>query len=154
MSQPFTLQPLLDLMQTRTDEATRQLGQLIAAEQNQRSRLQMLEQYREEYAQRLREATQQGVTRMILRNYQDFLARIDDAVNQQKVAVENSERSTKAGKENWQAQNKQLKAIDTLSQRHDARERYRENKQDQKLQDEFSTRKYGAREDADSQEPQ
>jgi flagellar FliJ protein len=153
MSQPFTLQPLLDLMQTRTDEATRQLGQLIAAEQNQRSRLQMLEQYREEYAQRLREATQQGVTRMILRNYQDFLARIDDAVNQQKVAVENSERSTKAGKENWQAQNKQLKAIDTLSQRHDARERYRENKQDQKLQDEFSTRKYGVREDADSQEP-
>ncbi|MBS1140995.1 MAG: Flagellar FliJ [Proteobacteria bacterium] len=153
MPQPFTLQPLLDLMQTRTDEATRQLGQLIAAEQNQRSRLQMLEQYREEYAQRLREATQQGITRMILRNYQDFLARIDEAVNQQKIAVENSERGTKAGKENWQAQNKQLKAIDTLSQRHDARERYRENKQDQKLQDEFSTRKYGVREDPDSQEP-
>lgn len=150
MTQPFSLLPLLELMQTRTDEATRQLGQLIAAEQNQRSRLQMLEQYREEYAQRLREATQQGVTRMILRNYQDFLARIDEAVEQQKAAVENSERSTKAGKEHWQAQNKQLKAIDTLSQRHDARERYRENKQDQKLQDEFSTRKYGTREDSDS----
>lgn len=150
MTQPFSLQPLLELMQTRTDEATRQLGQLIAAEQNQRSRLQMLEQYREEYAQRLREATLQGVTRMILRNYQDFLARIDEAVNQQKAAVENSERSTQAGKEHWQAQNKQLKAIDTLSQRHDARERYRENKQDQKLQDEFSTRKYGTKEDSDN----
>jgi len=150
MTQPFSLQPLLELMQTRTDEATRQLGQLIAAEQNQRSRLQMLEQYREEYAQRLREATQQGVTRMILRNYQDFLARIDEAVDQQKAAVENSERSTQAGKEHWQAQNKQLKAIDTLSQRHDARERYRENKQDQKLQDEFSTRKYGTKEDSDN----
>jgi flagellar FliJ protein len=150
MTQPFSLQPLLELMQTRTDEATRQLGQLIAAEQNQRSRLQMLEQYREEYAQRLREATLQGVTRMILRNYQDFLARIDEAVDQQKAAVENSERSTQAGKEHWQAQNKQLKAIDTLSQRHDARERYRENKQDQKLQDEFSTRKYGTKEDSDN----
>ena len=150
MTQPFSLQPLLELMQTRTDEATRQLGQLIAAEQNQRSRLQMLEQYREEYAQRLREATLQGVTRMILRNYQDFLARIDEAVDQQKAAVENSERSTQAGKEHWQAQNKQLKAIDTLSQRHDARERYRENKQDQKLQDEFSTRKYGTKEGSDN----
>lgn len=150
MAQPFSLQPLLDLMQTRTDEATRQLGQLIAEEQNQRSRLQMLEQYRDEYAQRLREATLQGVTRMILRNYQDFLARIDEAVNQQKIAVENSERGTKTGKENWQTQNKQLKAIDTLSQRHDARERYRENKHDQKLQDEFSTRKYGTREDTDN----
>ena len=80
MPQAFSLQPLLELMQTRTDEATRKLGQLIAAEQNQRSRLQMLEQYREEYAQRLREATANGITRLILRNYQDFLARIDEAV--------------------------------------------------------------------------
>jgi flagellar FliJ protein len=64
-------------------------------------------------------------------NYQDFLARIDEAIAQQKLAVENSERSTKAGQEEWKAQNKQLKAIDTLSQRHDARERQRENKIEQ-----------------------
>jgi flagellar FliJ protein len=149
MAQPFSLQPLLELMQTRTDEATRQLGQLIAAEQSQRSRLQMLEQYRDEYAQRLCEATMQGVTRLVLRNYQDFLARIDEAIEQQKIAVQNSEHSTKAGQDHWQAKNKQLKAIDTLSQRHDARERHRENKQEQKLQDEFSSRKYGLKDGAD-----
>ncbi|KAB2926515.1 MAG: flagellar export protein FliJ [Dechloromonas sp.] len=143
MAQPFSLQPLLDIMQTRADEATRQLGQLIAAEQNQRSRLQMLEQYREEYAQRLRDATAEGVTRLILRNYQDFLARIDEAITQQRIVVSNSERNTRAGQDHWQAQNTRLKAIDTLSQRHDARERHRENRQEQKIQDEFSTRKYG-----------
>ena len=143
MAQPFTLQPLLEIMQTRTDDATRKLGQLIAAEQSQRSRLQMLEQYREEYAQRMRQATAEGITRLVLHNYQDFLGRIDEAIEQQRIAVRNSEDSTKAGQEQWKSQNKQLKAIDTLSQRHDARERYRENKQDQKLQDEFSTRKYG-----------
>ena len=37
---------------------------------------------------------------------------------------------------------KRLKAIDTLSQRHDARERVRDGKLEQKLQDEFSSRKY------------
>ena len=146
MAQPFSLQPLLELMQTRTDEATRTLGKLIAAEQSQRSRLQMLEQYREEYAQRLRENIAQGITRLVMLNYQDFLARIDEAIEQQRQAVLNSEQSTRAGQEHWKQQNKQLKAIDTLSQRHDARERYRENKQEQKLQDEFSTRKYGTRE--------
>jgi flagellar FliJ protein len=145
MPQPFSLQPLLDLMQTRTDEATRTLGKLIAAEQSQRSRLQMLEQYREEYAQRLREAVAQGITRLVMLNYQDFLARIDEAIEQQRIAVQDSERNTKVGQEKWQAQNKQLKAIDTLSQRHDARERYREGKLDQKLQDEFSTRKYSSK---------
>ena len=146
MAQPFSLQPLLELMQTRTDEATRALGKLIAAEQSQRSRLQMLEQYREEYAQRLRESIAQGITRLVMLNYQDFLARIDEAIEQQRQTVLNSEQSTRAGQEHWKQQNKQLKAIDTLSQRHDARERYRENKQEQKLQDEFSTRKYGTRE--------
>lgn len=149
MAQTFSLQPLLDLMQTRTDEATRTLGKLIAAEQSQRSRLQMLEQYREEYAQRLREAVAQGITRLVMLNYQDFLARIDEAIEQQRLAVKDSERNTKAGQEHWQTQNKQLKAIDTLSQRHDARERYRENKIEQKLQDEFSTRKYGTKDPAD-----
>ena len=73
MAQAFSLQPLLELMQTRTDEATRQLGKLIAAEQNAKSRLQMLEQYREEYAQRLRDAISQGITQQSLRNYQNFL---------------------------------------------------------------------------------
>lgn len=142
MPQPFTLQPLLEIMQNRTDEATRKLGQLIAAEQSQKSRLQMLEQYRLEYATQMSEATARGITRQMLHNYQDFLLRIDAAIEQQRIAVQNSEKGTKAGQEHWQAQNKQLKAIDTLSQRHDARERYREGKQEQKLQDEFSSRKY------------
>lgn len=150
MAQPFSLQPLLEVMQTRTDEATRKLGQLIAAEQNQRSRLQMLEDYRAEYAQRMSEATAQGVTRLVLHNYQDFLARIDQAIEQQRLTVMDSENSTKAGQEHWKNQNKQLKAIDTLSLRHDARERYKEGKQEQKQQDEFSSRKYSMPENPDN----
>lgn len=149
MAQPFSLQPLLDIMQERTDEATRKLGQLIAAEQNEKSRLQMLEQYRAEYAKRMSDATAQGITRMVLRNYQEFLARIDDAISAQRLSVQNSEDNTRAGQESWKSQNKQLKALDTLSQRHDLRERYREGKQDQKLQDEFSTRKYSGKEPQD-----
>ena len=142
MAQLFSLQPLLELMQTRTDEATRQLGKLIAAEQNAKSRLQMLEQYREEYAQRLREATAQGITRSVLHNYLDFLARIDQAITQQSTAVSQSEQSTALGQDHWKEQNKKLKAIDTLSLRHDARERQRYGKLEQKMQDEFSSRKY------------
>ena len=149
MAQSFPLQTLLELMQSRTDEATRKLGQLISAEQSQRSRLEMLEQYREEYAQRLRDATTAGITRLILRNYQEFLARIDEAIEQQRLAVQNSELKTKAGQAQWRTQNKQLKAIDTLSIRHDARERYRENKLEQKLLDEFSSRKYSTEDPSD-----
>lgn len=149
MPQAFTLQPLLEIMQSRTDEATRHLAQLIAAEQSQKSRLQMLEQYRAEYAEKMCETIAQGITRLVLNNYQEFLARIDAAIEQQRLAVHNSASGTKAGQERWQAQNKQLKAIDTLSQRHDARQRYRDNKEEQKLQDEYAIRQFSTREDTD-----
>lgn len=145
MAQAFSLQPLLEIMQTRSDEATRRLGQLIAAEQNAKSRLKMLEDYRTEYANRMREASQQGLTPLALLNYQDFLGRIDEAIEQQTAAVRDSEKNTAAGQEHWKSQNKQLKAIDTLSQRHDARERIREGKLEQKIQDEFSSRKYAVK---------
>lgn len=150
MAQAFSLQPLLELMQSRTDEATRKLGQLLAAEQNQRSRLEMLEQYRGEYAQRMSDAVRQGLTPTSLMNYQSFILRIDEAIAQQRVVVSNSEKNTRLGQQHWQEQNKRLKAIDTLSQRHEIKERYRENKSDQKLQDEFAARRYQVEEDGDT----
>ncbi|AXS79186.1 flagellar export protein FliJ [Dechloromonas sp. HYN0024] len=150
MANKFSLQPLLDLMQTRTDEATRQLGVLIAAEQSARNRLQMLEDYRAEYAVKLRDACTQGLTPMALRNYQDFLARIDDAISQQTLAVSHSEQNTASGQENWKEQNKRLKAIDTLSHRHDLREKVIDNKQQQKIQDEHTVRKYAVRSEEQS----
>jgi len=150
MANKFSLQPLLELMQTRTDEATRQLGHLIAAEQSARSRLQMLEEYRADYAVKLREACLQGLTPLALRNYQDFLARIDEAISQQTLAVRNSEQNTAHGQENWKEQNKRLKAIDTLSLRHEVREKAIDNKQQQKIQEEHTARKYAARDEEEA----
>lgn len=142
MTRPFSLQPLLEIMQNRADEATRRLGTLIASEQDAKARLQMLEQYRAEYAEKMREAGAQGLTPTALRNYQEFLARIDQAITQQAAAVKHSEVQTAHGQQHWKSQNKQLKAIDTLAVRHEARERHREGKQEQKLLDEFTTRKF------------
>ena len=142
MSQTFSLQPLLELMQERTDAATRQLGQLIAAEQNAKTRMQMLEQYRAEYAERLRNASESGMTRQVLANYQDFLSRIDDAIQQQALQVRQSANNTQRGQQHWQQQNSKLKAIDTLAIRHEKSEQKRQDKQEQKLLDEFSTRNF------------
>lgn len=151
MAKAFNLQPLLELMQTRADEKTRQLGQLIAAEQSATSRLQLLTQYRDEYFEKLRFAIAQGVTPLALRNYQDFIARIDEAIAQQAQAVTRSQQSTAAGQAEWRYHNQRLKAIDTLSQRHDTRERQQENRLEQKRMDEFSARKYSLREEGEQE---
>jgi flagellar protein FliJ len=142
MSKPFSLQPLLEIMQTRTDEATRRLAQLISAEQNARSRLQLLIGYRDEYATRFRDAQAGGLSQSAWHNYQEFIARIETAIEQQQAQVRDSEQNAAQGKEHWQEENKKLKAIDTLKLRHLQREVRAENRNEQKLLDEFSTRQH------------
>jgi flagellar FliJ protein len=142
MPEKFTLQPLLDLMRDRTDEATRQLGQLIAAEQNAKGRLQLLSQYREEYAQRFRDAQVEGLTLQRWQNYEDFLSKIDEAITQQGNIVAASEQNTAAGQQHWQEQHTRMKAIDTLSVRHWKAQDKKANKLEQKQLDEFASRSF------------
>ena len=141
MTKPFSLQTILELMQTRADDATRDLARLIAAERDAKNKLDMLSQYRDEYANRFRDAAQKGLTRREWQNYHEFLNRIDDAIESQRKAVTQQEQNTVAGQQNWQEQRKKLKAFDTLSNRHYASENARELKQDQKAQDEFAARR-------------
>jgi len=141
MTKPFTLQPLLELMQNRADEATKELGRRIAAEQDNKSKLTMLSQYRDEYAERFRQAASQGMSPAGWRNFQDFISRIDEAIAQQRVVVLTSEQHTAEGQAQWLTQHHKLKAIDTLAQRHLTSELLRQQKQEQKQQDEFSARK-------------
>lgn len=142
MSKAFSLQPLLEIMRERTDEATRRLGQLVAAEQNARSRLQLLTEYREEYFQRFREAQAQGLTLSAWKNYQEFIDKLDEAISHQEHLVNNSAQNTAEGQEHWRTQNTRMKAIDTLSVRHTQAIQRKENKQEQKLLDEYTTRRH------------
>lgn len=140
MAKPFSLQTVLELMQTRADEATQQLARLIANERDARNKLAMLQQYRDEYATRFRQAAQNGLTPREWSNYQEFISRLDEAISAQMQAVDQQVRNTAAGQAHWQQQRKKLKAIDTLSERHHTREEAREQRQDQKMQDEFALR--------------
>ena len=137
---PFSLQPILELMQSRTDEATRRLAILIASEKNAKSKFQMLQEYRDEYASRFQQAAQKGISQSEWRNYQDFLYRLDEAIDLQGKTVGVEEKNTQAGQAHWQQQRVKLKAFDTLSQRHKASELELEVRREQKIQDEFTSR--------------
>ena len=139
---PFALQTVLELMQRRADEATQQLARLIAAEQDAKAKLDLLCQYREEYAHRFQASAQNGMAPLQWKNFQDFLARLDDAIAQQQQVVLQSHHKTSAGQVHWQAQRVRLKAIDTLSVRHQRAEDAKENRREQKQVDEFATRKH------------
>ena len=140
MAKPFSLQTVLELMQVRTDDATHHLARLIATERDAKSKLTMLQQYRDEYAIRFREAAKSGLNPREWQNYQEFLNRLDEAIDSQTKAVLQQVQNTATGQTLWQQQRKKLKAFDTLSERHFANEEALQVRREQKTQDEFASR--------------
>jgi flagellar FliJ protein len=138
---PFSLQTVLDLMQTRSDKATQRLARLIASERDAQSQLDMLEQYRDDYSERFRQAAMTGLGQPEWRNYQEFLNRLDDAISQQLQAVRQQQTNTAAGQADWQQQRARLQAFDALFERHRVNEAKLELRQEQKAQDEFAARR-------------
>jgi flagellar protein FliJ len=140
MVKPFALQTVLDLMQERTDEATQQLARLIANERDANNKLALLQQYRDEYAERFRLAGQKGLTQGEWHNYREFLNRLDEAIDTQRQMVRVQAQKTQAGQVHWQQQRQKLEAFHTLSDRHFASQESAKHRREQKTQDEFSAR--------------
>ena len=141
MSKPFALQTIHELMQTRADDATQLLARLIASERTAKDKLDMLQKYRDDYAAKFRLAAQSGLSPGEWRNYQEFLKRLDEAIDAQRQAVAQQVQRTASGQAHWQQQRMKLKAFDTLSERHYASENAQELKREQKSQDEFAARR-------------
>lgn len=142
MSRPFQLQPLLDLSNLRLDEAARQLGKLIAGEQEASERLALLTQYRDEYQTRFLAAAGNGLGPDAWRNYQYFLGRLDQAVDQARTMVAASKQHTATGQKNWLDKRGKVKAFDTLAQRHQLRMAYADARIEQKQSDEHTARRF------------
>lgn len=148
MTTPFPLKPLLDLSQTRMDDAARRLGELIASEQEGRRKLELLQNYRDEYAERFQEAARNGLTPEAWRNYSAFIGRIDEAIRVQQLQVERSRAQTSAGQQAWVAQRNKVKAFDTLQKRHEQGEAKKAARQEQRQLDEHSANRFRSREES------
>jgi flagellar FliJ protein len=149
MTARFHLQPLLDLAQTRTEDAARQLGELLAAERDVAQKLQMLEDYRREYNDRFVQAARDGLSPDAWRNYSAFIGRLDEAILAQRKLVEQSQHLSAQGQQSWLEQRNKLKAFDTLSQRHRAGVARTEARQEQKMTDEHAARRGAGNGDGD-----
>lgn len=142
MSERFPLQPLLDLSHLRLDEATRELGELIAGEQEASKRLSMLVQYRDEYHARFLAAAKHGISRSEWSNYTFFLARIEEAIIPAALSVTHTQQKTFAGQQNWIGKHGRVRAFGTLEERHRSSVAAEDQRAEQKASDEHSARRY------------
>ena len=142
MPEKFPLQPLLDLANTRMDEVTRELGELIASERSCQQKLELLQGYRNEYSERFIEAARNGIGSEAMRNYTGFLNRIDEAIEAQQQIVKQSHLDTSQGQQQWVEQHTKVRAFDTLSQRFQDGLARKTVRQEQRASDEHASRKF------------
>jgi flagellar protein FliJ len=140
MPRRFPLQTLLDLAQTHSDDAGRELQLLKVKWQEAEHKLSQLADYREEYRKRLLQNTQRGMQMAAWREFQLFMNKLDQAIALQSDEVAKCKQHWEEGRREWLDRQRQLKAYDTLSQRHVAGEAKREAKNEQNEQDEFAGR--------------
>lgn len=136
MKNLFPLQPLVNLAKHQNDSATLKLGQLNRQQQNAQSKLEVLQQYRRDYQARMQESTKNGIEPTELRNFQAFINKLDEAINQQLKQVGQSKVSMQAGRGEFETTQRKLKSFDTLQQRHIESQKYDDKKTEQVIQDE------------------
>ncbi len=142
MPRRFPLQPLLELAQDHSDAAARDLHKLKAAWQDAEEKLRQLVGYQDDYRNRLLQATRAGMQATSLKDFHLFLGKLQTAIRHQTEEVTRCKRRWEEGKLVWQAKQRNLKAFDTLSQRHLHSELKREDRQEQREQDELSSRDF------------
>jgi len=140
MAKKFSLQPLVNLAQQQNEAATRKFGQLNQMQQAAQTKLDTLLQYREDYQTRLQEAVQSGMNQADLRNFREFIMRLDEAIAQQRNANEHARSQVQIGRSELQEAQRKMKSFDTLAQRHVENEKKLAEKVEQRQQDEHTGR--------------
>lgn len=140
MTNAFSLQPLVHLAQQKNDAAITKLGMLNRNQQAAQSKLEMLQQYRKDYQEKMQQAEKNGMGLQDLRNFQDFIYRLDDAITQQSAVVAQAQISVQTGRSELSEAQRRMKSFDTLAHRHAEAEKKLETKIEQRMQDEHSGR--------------
>jgi len=136
VTRPFPLEILKTLSKTRSDQASRKLGQVNRRHNEEQKKLDMLIRFREDYEGRYQAVMQVGGAFETLMNFQHFLGRLDEAVRQQQVVVAQVGSEVSQGQVTVQKAHRQVRSMEVLSERHCSKEQERTTRIEQKALDE------------------
>lgn len=142
MAQKFALSRIQEIADHQTDRAAARLGDLNRELHEQESRLMLLFKYRSEYNERLQRAATDGLDGATMRNYHDFLQRLEAAIMQQHAQVVDARTRAEHGRIEWQNRRRKSMTFDTLSKRFEVGEMREEAAREQKAQDELAARRH------------
>lgn len=134
------LKTLLEREQKRRDEQMASVRTAVANAQAQQQQADGLGTYRTEYCRKWSAQFQQAATMEILRSYQGFLTRLDQAITQQQSVLEHAHRMVEAHRQRLVEREIRVATVERLIQRRETMLAKVADRRDQKNLDELAQR--------------
>ena len=132
-------------VQTLFDDNERRLAQSLAGFERRaaesETKLDELERYRAEYEKQFTQRAAGGIGATDLRDYQAFLARLSEAIRQQRILMQRAQIERDAERQRWQEAARRAKALGHVVEGWRAEERRAGEQRDQRETDERAQRK-------------
>lgn len=110
-------------------------------QQNQ-DRLKNVSDYRLEYMRRLNQRSLEGIDSATYSHFHAFIAKLDNASQQVKIAVHQAKALVETRKKQWLEQRRKIQAVELLRDKKLAILQLAANKQEQKMFDEIATQQF------------
>lgn len=140
MAQQFALERIQKITDHQTDAAAASLSALNHELHAREAKLMLLFKYRTEYNERLRRDADAGLDGAAMRNYHEFLQRLEHAIMQQHALVVEMRTRAEHARIAWQNSRRKSMTFDTLSRRFELKALRDESVREQKGQDELAQR--------------
>jgi len=142
MSKIQRMQTVSGVLAERLDEAARKLARSRARLAQERTRLQQLEGFRDDYSLQHGNTTGTTVRAFQLQDFNAFLTRLDAAIRQQQQHIGKVEQELAASQRHWQAERSRFEAVNKLVQTYRDAERSREEEAEQQQLDDHAVQRY------------
>ncbi len=143
MNRAKRLQPVQQIVDDQQRALARSLAAIEKRLSDAEGKLGELERYRCEYEMQFAVRAQSGIGVMDLRDYQAFLARLSEAVKQQRAVVQRAHADRDMERTRWREAATRAKALDHVVERWRNEERALLDRKEQRESDERAQRKAG-----------
>lgn len=141
MASPSALNTLIDLANKEADEAAKQLGAALRASEETVQKLDLLLQYRDDYALRCQSNMASGISTTHFNNFQVFMQKLEHAIAGQQKVVSDAQHRAEQARAVWLACEQKKMSFVTLADRASKEGARRESWRDQKQNDEHAARR-------------
>lgn len=141
MASPSALHTLIELANKESGEAAKRLGAALRVSEEAEQKLELLEQYRNDYAARCQSNLANGISTTHFNNFQIFMQKLDHAIAGQQKVVGDAQARAMQARAAWIICEQKKMSFVTLADRASKENLRREHWRDQKQNDEHATRR-------------